>query len=72
MQAREWFAQMERDEADALALREHVAWERAQGTDKPVRWICPYCYHELPDEHTPHCGEAGHARAMTDEEANES
>ena len=67
MQAREWFAQMERDEADALALREHTAWERAQGTAKPVRWICPYCGHELADEQTPCCGEV-HVMPMTEDD----
>lgn len=37
-----------------------------------VRWICPYCGHELADERTPHCGEAGHARHMTEKESNDA
>ena len=38
---------------------------------REVRWICPYCGTELPDEHTPHCGEV-HAQPMTDEEIDDA
>lgn len=37
-------------------------------SDPPVRWLCPFCMHEVADERTPHCGESGHARAMTEDE----
>lgn len=37
-------------------------------SEPPVRWLCPYCYHEMPDDHSLCCGEMGHARPMTEDE----
>jgi rubrerythrin len=36
-------------------------------SEPPVRWICPYCGHEVADERTPCCGEI-HAMPMTEDE----
>lgn len=52
-------------------------WQAQQLQDQerqsvpPVRWICPFCGHELQDENSAHCGEIGHARPMTNDEADE-
>ena len=55
-------------EADDRAMADMVF---RQLSKREVRWICPYCGTELPDEQTPHCGEV-HARPMTDEECDEA
>ena len=36
-------------------------------TQREVRWMCPYCDHELPNERAAHCGEVGHAIPMTED-----
>ena len=38
-------------------------------SEPPVQWICPYCGHEVADDHSLCCGEMGHAQPMTIEEA---
>lgn len=38
----------------------------------PVRWICPYCGHEVPDDHSVCCKEMGHAEPMDDEDTDEA
>ena len=37
--------------------------QQQQTSQRAVRWICPYCGHEVADERTPHCGEL-HAEPM--------
>ena len=33
-----------------------------------ARFICPYCGETLPNAHSPHCGEVGHAHEENDDE----
>lgn len=40
---------------------------RQQMSAREVRYICPYCGHEI-DEHAACCGEKGHAMPMTEGE----
>ncbi len=35
-------------------------------TRREVRWCCVYCGEEVPDEGSPHCGEAGHTEAISE------
>ena len=61
--------------AELAAEMDERAWQDMadeQLSPREVRWVCPFCGTELPDEQTPHCGEAGHARPMTDEEIHEN
>jgi len=53
-------------------------WQAQQLQDQerqsvpPVRWICPYCGHEVPDDHSVCCKEMGHAEPMDDEDTDEA
>jgi hypothetical protein len=49
-------------EPDDLAMLNDMANE--QLSLRTVRWICVYCGHEVPEQWSPHCGEAGHTEPM--------
>ena len=41
-----------------------------QLSDRDVRWCCPYCGNEVPNERAAHCGEQGHAIPMESDDDN--
>jgi len=59
------------DFADAAAWHQYQR-DDAQAVPQPtservVRFVCAYCYHEVPYEGAPHCGEV-HSEPMTEGE----
>lgn len=49
---------------DDFAMLTDLANE--QLSRRAVMWLCVYCGHEVPDQHSPHCGEVGHTEAITE------
>ena len=60
--------------AELAAEMDERAWQDMadeQLSPREVRWVCVYCWHEVPYEGAPHCGEV-HSEPMTNEEIHEN